>query len=219
MKKIVFCLFCCSPFLTMAQSEQTKKSFKEKVFTQQVIRRVLIGDTSRTYYNRLSKLTLVEDTSIAEMLIKKALIGKAPAYSKTSNNRLVPMDTKEVRALVATRFDTMEVKDPITEKPCRRIAERTFPYESIRNCKLFEDWVYNEANGTTTVNVKAIGLLKNEYDEYAQWTGERELLWLKYDDVADVLLKYYQQHPLCNLSTSLWLSYFTENYQDGRRIE
>lgn len=219
MKKIILYLFCYCPFLIMAQSKQTKKSFKEEVFTQHVIRRVLIDDTFHSYYNNLSKLTTIGDTSIAEMLIKKVLMGKITAYSKVGDNTLVPIDINEIRILVATQFDTMEVRDPVTEKLSRHIAERTFPYASIQNCKLLEEWVYREADGTTTVKVKAIGLLKDEYDANAQLMGEREMLWLKYNDVADVLLKYYQQHPLCNLSTSLWLSYFTENYHDGRRIE
>ncbi|PQJ09172.1 hypothetical protein CJD36_020510 [Flavipsychrobacter stenotrophus] len=203
------------PVITLAQAKQPKKLTKENTISRYIVRQVSIIDTSYTQHTFLSKLTPIDDTSLGEMLIRKVLNGKIDAYNKKEDHNLIPIDMREVRSLVAPRIDTVEVEDPVTGKIFTRVVKSDFHYETIWKYKLLEEWKYDRSTGTTDVKVTSIGLMKDGYGDDGSYHGAQVLLWLKYSDVADVLQKYYRSHPLANISTSLWTSYFTENYRDG----
>jgi hypothetical protein len=75
---------------------------------------------------------------------------------------------------------------------------------------LLEKWRFDTEQGRIVVHLLGI---KPRFDksirDQIKWPLRyKSLFWVRYEDVSSILRRYYQYHPLNNLSTAIWQSYF-----------
>lgn len=212
-------LLCCLvPCALHAQKKTIHKPQQQNVFVKNQMRRITVADTTayHLFSNPQLKLYQPSNLSIAELMLTGVLKGSKHIYNNKDCTPSSALNMTQAKHILQPQPDTVEIEDPVTGKILTRVVERHFCYECVYRFDLLEQWTCNIDAGTTDVHIKSVGLIKEMYGDDGMYYGPVVVFWMKYADVEDALQEYYRQCPVCNFSTSLWTSYFTEPYADGR---
>ena len=102
--------------------------------------------------------------------------------------------------------DTEEVINPVTGEKELKVTTHDFDPEWFHKYTVLESWSFDPPKGKAKVKILGIeprldktGLRFIRYDN---------LYWVRYEDILSILQHLDEYHPLNNLSTALWRSYF-----------
>ncbi len=105
-----------------------------------------------------------------------------------------------------TEVDTIEILDPISGENIMKIIHYDFDPDWFNKYTILESWSFNYLRGIT--RIKILGIEPRLDKTGLKFIKYENLFWVRYEDVLDILHRYDEYHPLNNLSTSLWQSYF-----------
>jgi len=142
-----------------------------------------------------------ENITIGQLIYDSLYAGRLNAYYDLSNRLtdILPFDSIGFKIMPDTVFN-------------EELDKQTLVYHDIdwyRQFKysLLEEWSFDTENGKTTIHLLGIEPRLDLTDiEYIRI--KNPYFWVRYEDVKDMLHHYDEYHPLNNLSTALWQSYF-----------
>jgi hypothetical protein len=113
--------------------------------------------------------------------------GKVKAYS--GDYLYTPLTTDDVKALCSTTTNTtiQDLKDP--DKTHDTVIKSELDIQSITKVRFLEEWYLDENNLSFDKKVCGVMLMKESYDDSANFRGYSPLFWLYFDKDYPAKLK------------------------------
>lgn len=171
------------------------KSSKEKVWSKLILRDIEIRDTTNCPDHIYTENPC---WSLGEAFYDSIHKNYIPAYndSEIEFKNTMPFNSIGIRTVPDTMLNT-ETGETL-------LAYHELDWNWIYNYSILERWDFYPNQGIT--KIKLLGI-KPRLD-LTKFIKYNNLFWVCYDDVLDILQRYDEYHPLNNLSTALWQSYF-----------
>ncbi len=193
------CLIVGAPHLVLAQNNSGNKQLQKIAYRQislnpdEVISGRFIDESS--------------DSTISDIIIEAVRNGLLIAYtdalftdSLDAAGVNICLDRWHDTSLVAENADSAEL--------VMRITVSRYTDGRTNTLKIAENWLFDEAKGTTTVQITGIAPQRNRFAANNNTDKYTDMFWVKYTDIQQLIARYESYHPGNNIPIQIWRDYF-----------
>ncbi len=200
-------LFFANAKAQTAASSTTENS--ATVWKRNVYRTISIKDTIDYTKKRLKPIP--NQLNLANLLFDLVRTGKIVAYLPNEEPFTAMVTKNYIMNIVNGKTDTVKVYDPISDMYSIKISHTDFDYFGIKDFKIYEEWTYDKNIGKTSIQIIGIAPMRDIYGDDGSYRTTAPIIWVKYKDVKESLIKYEQENPENNLMLNIWKDYFDDN--------
>ncbi len=144
-----------------------------------------------------------DDLTMPEALTQDVIAGKVSAY-RLAEDQLAPFRPDSLAQIVATKYDTVEMEDPITGERITKVIELPFHLEYVYKYNLLLERTTDVQHARTFFKIRAVGLVKEIYTNDGNFLGPTPIYWVKYKDILPYFRRQEVAQPHMSLSAAVW---------------
>ncbi len=195
----------------LTANAQNNNGLSVEVWKQKVVRNINIA--YKLDSNGRTKDRFSVDSAFFQPIFSQVLNGTIAAYGTDLPQFTRRLSLRELNdSDVSDRDqDSITIVDPITNEE-KTIALRKGPdYANIHKIAILEEWSFYPYTGKTEIKVNGIAPVVDLYDEYGIFRGSQKMIWVRYDDVRNLIDKYDQDHQGNMIANLIWDDYFSRD--------
>ena len=167
-------------------------------------------DTADTYM-ATGLVNLSADTPLSKLMVAAMQHHQLQGWTTTGKAFSQPLTDSTLAAVIATRYDTIILEDPVTGKEMTRAVANKFRYSDMMSYRILEKWTVDAATGQIRVKIAGVALVAPDWNNCGCDKQPESLFWVKYTDLQPVLAVYEQYHPGNILPLRIWNQLFYGN--------
>ena len=151
-----------------------------------------------------------KDSTLVKMIVGAIRVGKVHPYSNYDHNFTFNLVGDEITDIIGTKTITVTSIDPKTGKE-EVIKRKVEPeYLSVHKYRILEEWTFNRQTGTTEITTMGIAPLLEVFGDDGDFRGIKPLFWVKYQELAGVIVDDEKINKGRSLTTHIWTDYFAQ---------
>ena len=156
------------------------------------------------------------DTTLLAALLKDIQSGKIAAYSNIDHSFSARMTYDQIlENSGCIKPDTEVVADPVTGKRIKKLIKHDSPFDAIHKYRILEDWTFNRETGTTEIHIEGIAPLQEISGN--DFSAVKALFWIRYNDLAQQLVRFEKLHLGQALTDYIWEDYFPNDAKPAEK--